>query len=318
MKKYKFILSITTILTLSIILISCSGNNQKNDAGEDTNDEKVNIIHSLGTTQVNKNPQRVVVLDFSALENLDYLGIKPVAVPKTGLPGHLSKYNDPSIVDVGSITEVNLEKINEVQPDLIIMGQRLLEFYDQLSVIAPVIYPAPVDAGNFVESFEKNLDDMALLFGKKNEADEAKAEIRYKIEATKSITANSDEKALILLHNRGRFSAYGSGSRFGIVHDVFGVSEAAEGLSVHRHGNPVSSEYIQKVNPDIIFIIDRSRVVDNSITNKQEIENPLIKETNAAKNDKIYYLNPEIWYLAGGGIISVNEMIEEVTNALDK
>lgn len=318
MKKNKIILSIAPLLFFSFVLISCSGNNQKNDGSEVTNDEKVSIIHSLGTAEVNKNPQRVVVLDFSALENLDYLGIKPIAVPKTSLPAHLSKYSDPSIVDVGSITEVNLEKINEAQPDLIIMGQRLLEFYDQLSVIAPVLYPAPVDAGNFVEAFEKNLDDLALLFDKKEEIDEAKAEIRSKIEEMKSITAASDEKALILLHNRGRFSAYGSGSRFGIVHDVLGVSEAAEGLSVHRHGNPVSSEFIQKVNPDIIFIIDRSRVVDNSVTNKQEIENPLIKETNAAKNDKIYYLNPEIWYMAGGGIASVHEMIQEVTDALDK
>lgn len=318
MKKNKTSLSILSILIFSFILINCSGNNQKRDRSEDANGEKVTVIHSLGTAEVNSNPQRVVVLDFSALENLDYLGIKPVAVPKTGLPDHLIKYNDPSIVDVGSITEVNLEKINEAQPDLIIMGQRLLEFYDQLSFIAPVLYPAPVDAGNFVEAFEENLDDLALLFDKKEEIDAAKAEIRSKIEETKRITTGSNEKALILLYNRGRFSAYGSGSRFGIVHDVLGVSEATEGLSVHRHGNPVSSEFIQKVNPDIIFIIDRSRVVDNTVTNKTEIENPLIKETKAAKNDKIYYLNPEIWYLAGGGITSVHEMINEVTNALNK
>ena len=111
------------------------------------NGETVTLTHSLGTIDVLKNPQRVVVLDYSALENLDYLGIKPAAVPKSNLPSHLRKYaDDPSIVDVGSITEANLEKINEVNPDLIIMGGRIIDFYNQLSGIAPVLYQQITDA----------------------------------------------------------------------------------------------------------------------------------------------------------------------------
>lgn len=316
MKKDKYFLVLALLFVFILINTSCGGNNQKSENSEEFNGEKVTITHSLGYAKVNKNPQRVVVLDFSALENIDFIGIKPVAVPKTGLPAHLSKYKDDnSVIDVGSITEVNIEKINEAQPDLIIIGQRLIDFYDQLSVIAPVLYPAPVDAGNFMDAFEKNMDDIAQLFDKQEEIGRAKTDILSKIEDVKKMISVSDENALILLHNRGRFSAYGSRSRFGIIHDVLGVSEAAEGLGVHRHGNPVSSEFIQKVNPDIIFLIDRSRVVDNSVTNKEEIENLLIKGTSAAKNGKIYYLNPEIWYLAGGGITSVNVMIDEVLQA---
>lgn len=71
----------------------------------------------------------------------------------------------------------------------------------------------------------------------------------------------------------------------------------------------------KKANPDIIFIVDRSRAIDNSVNTKEDIENLLIKETEAAKNGKIYYLNPEFWCLAGGGIISVNVMIDEVVQA---
>lgn len=313
MKKNNFMLS---LIAFSLILfIGCGENNKNNNSTYNDNIETVTITHSLGTVDVVKNPQRVVVLDFSVLENLDYLGIKPIAVPKSGLPSHLSKFNDPSIVDVGSIVEVNLEMINEVQPDLIIMGQRLADFYDQLSLIAPVITPEAVDSGNFLDVFEKNLDVLALLFDSQEEIDNAKREVRAKVEEAKELTAVSDDKALILLHNLGRFSAFGSGSRFGIIHDVLDVNEASEGIGAHRHGNPVSSEFIQKTNPDIIFIVDRSRVVDNNITNKEEIENLLIKETEAAKNGRIYYLNPEIWYLAGSGIASVNVMIDEVMQA---
>ena len=308
-------LGLTVILGAILIATGCSGSGQnKESAGADA--ETVELTHSLGTVTVVKNPQRVVALDYSALENLDYLGIKPVAVPKNNLPGHLSKYkNDESIVDVGSINEVNLERVYEVQPDLIIMGGRLAESYDQLSAIAPVIYPTVMDVNDFIIAFESNLDDLALLFDKQDEVDKVKSELRDKIENAKEVIAQSDEKALILLHNRGRFSAYGSGSRFGIIHDVLGVTEAAGGLSVHRHGNPVSSEFIQKANPDIIFVVDRSRVVEREDTNKEEIENLLIKQTNAARNGKIYYLNPDVWYLAGGGVKSVDIMIDEVLQA---
>lgn len=308
-------LGLTVVLGVILIATGCGGSGQnKQSAGADA--ETVELTHSLGTVTVVKNPQRVVALDYSALENLDYLGIKPVAVPKNNLPSHLSKYkNDESIVDVGSINEVNLERVYEVQPDLIIMGGRLAESYDQLSAIAPVIYPTVMDVNDFMTAFESNLNDLALLFDKQDEVDKAKNELRDKIENAKEIISQSDEKALILLHNRGRFSAYGSGSRFGIIHDVLGVTEAAEGLSVHRHGNPVSSEFIQKANPDIIFVVDRSRVVEREETNEDEIENLLIKQTNAARNGKIYYLNPDVWYLAGGGVKSVDIMIDEVLQA---
>ena len=316
MNKNSLVLGLTMLLGFMMLLSACGGNQQKSGAGEGTGNETVTITHILGKTELTKNPQRVVVLDFSALENLDYLGIKPVAVPKTSMPSHLRKYkDDTSIVDVGSVVEVNLEKINEARPDLIIMGNRLVDFYDQLAAIAPVIYPTVVDAGDFMHAFEKNLDDLGQLFDKQAEVEKAKADIQSKTEKVKMRTAASEQKALILLHNRGRFSAYGSGSRFGIVHDVLGVKEAAVGLDTHRHGNPVSSEFVQKTNPDIIFIVDRSRVVDNEITNKEEIENSLIKQTAASKNGKIYYLNPEMWYLAGGGITSVSVMIDEVAQA---
>ena len=311
MNKLFIILSIS----ISLLLAGCSMNQQKEGS---SNGETVTLTHSFGTINVLKNPQRVVVLDYSTLENLDYLGIKPVAIPKSNLPSHIRKYgDDPSIVDVGSITEVNLEKINEVSPDLIIMGGRIVDFYDQLSAIAPVLYPQITDADDYMKAFEKNLNDLALLYDKKDEVDTALEGVKKRIEEVSEITSASDAKALVLLHNRGRFSAYGSGSRFGMVFDVLGVNEAVEGLEVHRHGNPVSSEFVQKANPDILFIVDRSLVVEKAVLDKAEVENKLIQQTNAAKNSKIYYLNPEMWYLVGGGITSLNIMIDEVAQAFN-
>ena len=304
-----------TILALSIaaLVASCTGGQQQKQHTGET----VSITHTLGTVEVPVNPQRVVVLDFSALENLDYIGVKPVGMPKQGVPSHLSKYkNDASIADVGTVVEVNLEKINELQPDLIIIGGRLAESYDDLSAIAPVMYPMVLNTTNFMGAFKTVLNDLALVFDKQAEMDDALAKIQTRVEGIQAKTAESGDRALILLHNRGRFSAYGSGSRFGIIHDLFGVKEAEPGMGAHLHGNPVSSEFIQKVNPDIIFIVDRSQVVGNDVIDKDEIENKLVKQTNAAINHRIFYLNPEVWYLAGGGVASVNMMIDEIEQSL--
>ncbi len=302
-------------LGIVLALAGCTGNQQQR---EGTAGETVTITHSLGTVEVPVNPQRVVVLDYSALENLDYMGIKPVGVPKLSVPNHLSKYKDDvSIEDVGTVVEANLEKINELNPDLIIIGGRLTDSYNDLSAIAPVIYPIVTGSDDFLAAFKNSLDDYGKIFNKQEELDQAFAEIKDKIDAVKEKVDATNERALILLHNRGRFSAYGSGSRFGIIHDVLGVEEAEKGLGTHIHGNPVSSEFVQKANPDIIFIVDRSMIVGNDVMDKAEVENKLVQQTNAAKNGKIFYLNPQVWYLAGNGIASVNMMIDEVSRALD-
>ncbi len=306
-----------TLFVLGIVLAlsGCTGNQQQRESAAG---ETITITHSLGTVEVPVNPERVVVLDYSALENLDYMGIKPVGVPKSSLPSHLSKYKeDASIVDVGTVVEVNLEKVNELQPDLIIIGGRLAESYNDLSAIAPVIYPIVTGSDDFMVAFKNSLDDYGKIFDKQEELNRAFEEIKSKVDDVKTKVEASDERALILLHNRGRFSAYGSGSRFGIIHDVLGVEEAEKGLGTHIHGNPVSSEFVQKANPDIIFIVDRSMIVGNAVMDKEEVENVLVQQTNAARNGKIFYLNPEVWYLAGNGIMSVNSMIDEVSCALD-
>ena len=180
-----------------------------------------------------------------------------------------------------------------------------------------MIYPIVTGSDDFMAAFENSLNDYGKIFDKEEELNQALSEIKAKVDAVKVKVDAGHDRALILLHNRGRFSAYGSGSRFGIIHDVMGLEEAEKGLGTHIHGNPVSSEFVQKANPDILFIVDRSMIVGNDVMDKEEVENMLVQQTNAAKNNKIFYLNPEVWYLAGNGIKSVNMMIDEVSQALD-
>lgn len=315
MKKSILLFAVAT----AVVFSACNNNSQGNDTNnteQNAAEGTVTIKHELGTAEVPVNPKNVVVLDFSALENLDLIDVKPVGIPKKGLTSYFAKYkDDETVADLGTLKEVNIEKVNELKPDLIIIGGRMSDSYDQLSKIAPTVMIAWNTADQF-GALQKNLDDLGKIFNKKEAYDAAFATLKAKAEAVKEKNAQSEAKALVVLHNKGRFSAYGSGSRFGLIHDILGVKEAAEGLDTHLHGSKTSNEFIAQTNPDILFIVDRSGAIGDTPLNKEDIENKLIQKTNAFKNGKIVYLNSENWYLSGSGLHSLNMMIDEVGQVL--
>ena len=93
------------------------------------------------------------------------LGIEPVALPKSTLPSYLDKYKDDKYVDLGSLKEFDLEKINEVEPDLIIIEGRQESYYEDLKKIAPVLYLGTANSDIFA-SAENNAKVLGKVFDK--------------------------------------------------------------------------------------------------------------------------------------------------------
>ena len=273
------------------------------------------ITHQLGETTVAKNPKKVVVFDFGMLDTLDELGVEVAGVPQSNIPSYLSKYEDSKYVNVGGLKEPDFEAIHAMKPDVILISGRQSAMYDELSEIAPTVFVG-VDTTNYMESFKENMEMVAELFGKEDEMKAELADIDERIAAINEKASKSDAKSLIILGNEGKVSAYGLSSRFGIIHDVFGFKAADEKLEVSTHGQSITFEYILETNPDILFVIDRDAAVGGDASAKDSIENDLVKKTNAYKDGKIIYLDPDYWYLSGGGLQSVKEMVEEVEEVL--
>ena len=129
-----------------------------------------------------------------------------------------------------------------------------------------------------------------------------------------------DLKCLGYIKSRGSVSAYGPASRFGMIHDVFGLKPVDENIEVSTHGQSVSFEYIVEKNPNYLFVVDSGAVVttgEGASSAKQVLENDLIKGTKAYKENHIVYLDPNYWYLSGGGLISVAEMVKEIEAGLE-
>jgi len=72
------------MLAALFALAACSNN--ENESQATSSGETVTIAHVLDTVQVPVNPERVVALDFGAVENLELVDANIAGIPKTGLP----------------------------------------------------------------------------------------------------------------------------------------------------------------------------------------------------------------------------------------
>ena len=270
----------------------------------------------MDTTEVEKNPEKVVVFDFGSLDTLDQLGVQITGVPQQSVPSYLEEYESNEYENVGSLKEPDFEKIAEIDPDLIIISGRQAEIYDQLAELAPTIYLA-VDTTNYMESFKENTKIIGKIFDKEAEVEEELAAIEASIETLQEKAAEKEQNALIILANDDKISAYGPNSRFGIIHDVFGIPAVDENIEVSTHGMNVSFEYVTEHDPDLLYVIDRGAAIGEESSAKQIVENKLMEKTKAYQNDQIIYLEPDFWYLSGGGLISVAEMVKEIEKSLN-
>ena len=266
------------MFALMALLVACGGGTDKekesdkssdkstpteeNNETEEAESDVIEITHELAKepVEVKKNPEKVVVFDFGMLDTFDELGIEVAGVPQKNIPSYLSKYEDEKYENVGGLKEPDLETIHAMQPDVIFISGRQSDMYDELSEIAPTVYVG-LDTSNYMESFKGNMEMVAEIFGKEDEMTAELAEIDEQIAAIKEKTDASDEKALIILGNEGKVSAYGSSSRFGIIHDVFGFKAADENIEASTHGQSITFEYILETNPDVLFVIDRDAAI---------------------------------------------------------
>lgn len=278
----------------------------------------ITVSHAQGETAVPANPQKVVVFDFAALDNLDNLGVKVTGVPGgMSFPDYLKKYSGEEYAKVGTLFEPDYEAVNAAEPDLIIVAGRSAAKYAELAKIAPTI-DLTVKPTEFIAGTEANIEKLGRIFGKEAEAKTANDKLNADIAAIKEKAANKGT-GLVILTTGGKISAYGPGSRFGVIHDVYGIQPAAPDLSVGTHGQPVSQEFILKTNPDWLFVIDRDAAIGREGSSaRQVLDNDLVHQTTAWKKDQVVYLNAQNWYLVGGGITALHDTITQLEQAFDK
>ncbi|WP_048645933.1 siderophore ABC transporter substrate-binding protein [Nitratireductor soli] len=277
--------------------------------------QEIKVQHAQGETVLNGVPKKIFTFDLAALDTLDALGVEVAGVPSAFIPDYLETYRGDAHAKIGSLFEPDFEAVNAAAPDLIIVAGRSAPQYAALSRIAPTI-DLTVAPEAFFTGAKKNAETLARIFGKEDKAAELIAKLDGAVADLRK-QAESAGNALVILTNGGKISAYGTGSRFGWVHQDLGIKPAVDDVEAATHGEAVSFEFILKTNPDWLIVVDRDSAVGNSgQTARQTLDNELIAATEAAKNGRIFYADTVRWYLVGGGMSSLQTVVDNISTAL--
>lgn len=274
--------------------------------------EPVEIKTFQGVVATPAQPEKIVVFDVSALDTLDALGVKPDGVVRPVFVDYLNDVTENADV-VGSLFEPDFEAIAAMQPDLIIAGGRSQRAIPDLEKIAPTI--DMTIWGDVVPQALDRLEAYGQIFGKHDEAAALRATFDAKLQETRN-AVNGQGRALILMTNGPKVSAYGGSGRFGWLHSTIGLPEAVDGMTDTAHGEAVSFEFIREANPDILIVIDRQAAIgQGNASAAATLDNALVHDTNAWKNGKVIYLDSARIYVAGGGIQSLIQTMDQIASA---
>lgn len=275
--------------------------------------QTVTVEDAQGEATVPVTPETVVVFDLAALDTISAIGVEVDGVPDITPPAYLeSALGDAQIV--GTLFEPDFEELAAMQPDLIVAGGRSQTQVGALSEIAPTL-DMTIDGGDIVGQAKARAEAYGKIFDRTDAADEAIAALEADIsEAAEAVEGKGG--ALILLANGGKISAYGSGSRFGWIHNALDLPEAREGLETETHGEAVSFEFVAETDPDWILVVDRAAAIgQEGEAARATLDNPLVQGTKAGQAGQIIYLDSAPLYLAGGGIQSLRITLDEITEA---
>lgn len=276
----------------------------------------VKIMTATGEVELAESPQRVAVFDLGVLQNLQLLEVEVGAVTdKLYLPELTEQYGE--LPTVGNLFEPDMEALVNFNPDLIIVAARTAKHREALSEIAPTIDMTISGEAGFIEESMERFSALGVLFGKADKVAEVSARVADKLEQVNAATADKGG-ALFVLTSGQKISAFGKDSRFGWLHSDLGIPETIENVKEATHGEPISFEFIKANNPDWLLVFDRSAAIGKEgEAAKVLLDNPLVAETTAWKNDQVIYIQPAA-YLAIGGILGIEAEIDSITKAFSK
>lgn len=275
------------------------------------------IEHAMGKTEVPANPQRVVVLTNEGTEALLALGVKPVGAVNswTGDPwyDHIAQEME-GVTPVGTESQVNLEAIVALKPDLIIGNKmRQEKVYEQLSAIAPTVFSETL-RGNWKINFElyakalnKEAEGRQVLQAFDQRAADLKA--KYADRLSMKISVVRFMPGVIRLYQKDTFS--------GIILDQIGFARPAS-QDVDAFAAEITRESIPDMDGDVLFYFTyETGDGQGTAMEKQITGDPLFQNLEAVKKGRAFKVDDTIWNTAGG-VIAANLMLDDLDQKLSQ
>ncbi|MGZ0147378.1 ABC transporter substrate-binding protein [Kribbella sp. WER1] len=255
------------------------------------------VKDAVGSVQLPKKPERIVVLDSGELDDVLALGITPVGMATTagqsGVPSYLAE-KAQGIKTVGGISELNLEAIAALKPDLILGSKlRAKDLYDKLSAIAPTVFsirPGFPWKENFLlvaDAVGEETKATSILNGYQARAND----VKKKVDGTPTIS--------LVRFRPGEIRLYGNLSFIGVILKDVGLPrpklQDVQDLAV-----AVSQENIGKADGDRIFYSSYGK--PDTTDETKVVNSNLWKSLPAVKAGKAQRVDDEVWFLGLGPI----------------
>ena len=317
-------------LTMALSLAACGGETIESmeNKPETVIIQALNANKEMTDIEVPYDPQRIAILDMPALDIVDALGLGERIVGSALVTiEYLTDYNpDDSngrIMNLGTVKTADLEKIAACEPDIIFIGGRLSSVYADLEAIAPVVYLAVDYEKGVVESTRQNATTIATIFGKEAQVDAMFEGFQPRIDALNTVLKGHE--ILLAMYNNNAMSILDTRSQLNILAAELGGINLGENVGETEkatHGEDASWETILHLDPEYIFVLDRSTATgaaDEGVLGAQEvIENDLIRELDCYKEGKIIYLirHANVWYTSTGGVQALDTMLSDLEEAL--
>jgi len=338
MRKSK--LTFVFLAIFALMLAACSNpSNDNSKAGtngkenDSTVASTVEITDAHGTVTVPVNPRNVVALDSRAFETLADWNIKLAAVPKDVMPADSPYVKDDSVQNVGNHREPNLEIIAAADPELVIIGQRFANYYEDIKKLVPnaavidlnfdVSEKADKPGENLVNGLKDSTITLGQIFDKNDEAKQLVADFDKAVEDVKSAYNGSDTVMGVEVSggNIG-FSAPQFGRVWGPMFDIFGWKPALEikNASSDHKGDEISVEAIAQSNPDWLFVLDRDAAISSTtdaVPAQDVINNsPALQNVTAITKGQIAYAPNDTY--TNESIQTIIEIFKSLANTLAK
>ena len=337
MKKFKLLI---ILAIFAVMLVACSESEKETDKTDTTEQENktteastVEITDAHGTVTVPVNPKNVVALDNRTFETLADWNIDLVAVPKEVMPADSTYVQDESVQDIGNHREPNLELIAAANPDLVIVGQRFVSYYEEIKTLVPnavvidlnfdVSEEAATPGENLVNGLKNSTLSLGKIFDKNEEAEKLVAELEKAITDTKAAYNGTD--TIIGVEVSGGeigFSAPGFGRVWGPLYEIFGWVPALEieNATSNHKGDEISVEAIAQSNPDWMLIVDRDAAVSSetdSVPAQDVIENsPALQNVTAISKKQLIYAPTDTY--TNESIQTFIELLADIKVSLEK
>ncbi|ASF39384.1 iron siderophore-binding protein [Halobacillus halophilus] len=317
----RFLAPLALLMVLSLVLSACGNSSSEEDTTQDSEDnsndsgsenfEPYTIEHAMGETTVEEKPERVVILTNEGTEALLAMDVKPVGAVKswTGDPwyDHISDQME-GVEVVGDESNVNIEKILELEPDLIIGNkQRQEDIYEKLNKIAPTIFSEKLRGewqSNFMTYAEAlNMEDKGQqLIDEYDQrlqdfADQAGDKLNQKVSVIRFLPDH------VRIYHKDSFS--------GVILEQIGF-ERPESQDVNDFMEKATKERIPAMDGDVLFYFTYE-TGDGAASNLQEewLNDPLFQNLDVVKSGDVHEVSDAIWNTAGG-YIAANEMVDDL------